>query len=483
MNNTPDHISTKIISNPSHDSFKKEIERAPQVLTVNDVRSYFDIVLNLFATKVSYESGKSILISIRKLIRNDEIREIFIQEQFIDRLPFTNGNFSEILFDIMYDFIQLYPTAFDDTLCPLFGQLFMFNPQKALVIISYVAQHMEDFENPWPILDLLFYESKQFNNLKIGSQYITLLAYLCCTYEDYALARAENCWKKIYSMLNKNSPQVLMTGFDGLRMISKYYPNGPIPIDSIKTNIENDKVCMSILDFLVELPNDHLELRNPDLIKSLLYAAQKTNKATAILLKISAYQKNAEIILNQENWTQLNLPSLSDTLRIFLVIFSHKNLRPQLVSERKTFVNFLCRLVDIGKSGVLTIITTILRRVLIDQQFIDLLEETSFLHAFIATAKRIGDDMSMHSALLLVSTLAKIGFTPSYLEISATIANIIQTDTSLTKVACYVAAELNIYHECREVFEDCNLPAYFESKLKDPKMGQLARRFLDAAYR
>lgn len=472
-------ISFKILKNPSNESFKEELTRSLENLTINEAHTFFDIILQHFNKPINADTGNLILVTVRKLIRDDDIRNVFIEDQFIDRLPFTNEQYANSLYDIMYDIIIVNPDVFDSNLCPLFGQLFAFQPEKALVIIGYVVKNLKKFENPWPILDLLFYESKQFNNQTTGPDYITLLAYLCNKHKDFAKARAKNCYKVICSMIDKNYYSILKNGYNALRIIHQFYPEGEIPISSISNQIFQDEVRTNILSFLISLPIDHECFQDPVLIYSLIKSSQTSKKSTAVLLKISASKENAEAILNnEESIMEMNLPNIQSTLQIFLMIFTHKSLRNKILKDKKSFAEFLCRLVESEQTGVLIIIAMILRRIDVDQELLSILEETSFLHSYIVTAKRLNDEISMHSCILLISTLSKIGFEPSFLEITHTIARLAKKNVYLSAMSCHAAADLNIYPKCQEVFKEYKLTEFFKTKANDKDLKKVARRFL-----
>lgn len=472
-------ISFKALKNPSTETFKDELSRALSNLTINEAHTFFDIILSHFNKPMEFETGNSILLSIRQLIRNDDIRNIFIEDQFIDRLPFSNEQYADTLYEIMYDIIILNPDVFDSNLCPLFGQLFAYKSEKALVIIGYVAKNLKKFENPWPVLDLLFYESKHFNNQTTGPNYIMLLAYLCKSHRDFAKARAKNCYKIICSMIEKNYYSILKSGYNALRIIHHFYPDGEVPVLSIKNQIHQDEVQNNILSFLISLPITHKCFQDPTLIQLLVKTAQTSKNSAAVLLKIAAAKENAEVILeNEKSILELNLPNIQTTLQLFLMIFGHKILRKDILEDKKSFAEFLCRLVKSEQTGVLIIIAMILRRVDIDHEFLELLEETGFLHSYIVTAKRLNDEISMHSCILLISTLSKVGFEPSFLEITHTIARLAKKNVYLSTMSCHAAADLNVYTKCQEVFKEYKLPEFFRSKINDENLKKIARRFL-----
>ena len=160
------------------------------------------------------------------------------------------------------------------------------------------------------------------------------------------------------------------------------------------------------------------------------------------------------------------------------MIFSHKSLRSKIIKDKKYFAEFLCRLVESEQTGVLIIIAMILRRIDIDQEFLSLLEETGFLHSYIVTAKRLNDEISMHSCILLISTLSKIGYEPSFLEIAHTIARLAKKNVYLSTMSCHAAADLNVYPKCQEVFNEYKLTDFFKAKKNDPNLKKIARRYL-----
>ena len=334
-------ISMEIIQNPLHPDFNTELERATKVVGVEDCKSFFDLMFHHLNQTIHKSTGVCILASMRKLIRNDQIREIFVFDQYIDKLPYTSSAYAEAILNIMYDFVKLDPSVFDETLCPLFAQLIQFRPDRAIVVIALYAQKMEELENPWPMLDLLFYESKHFNSRKSSIQYITLLVYLCSNFDDYAGGRAENCYRAISTMLKKNYSDVLQAGYDALRMLMKFLPNASLPIDTMKVGLKVESVQPNILAFLLSLPVDHPDLHNKILIDALVECAQTNEKATVVLLQLATDKRNAGAILSNKDWTKKDLPTTLDTLRLFLVMFQHEDLRLLLISERRTFAEFL----------------------------------------------------------------------------------------------------------------------------------------------
>ena len=115
-------ISFKALKNPSTETFKDELSRALSNLTINEAHTFFDIILSHFNKPMEFETGNSILLSIRQLIRNDDVVQFIkyinqnnysLNSQINNSIFETNSFLSDkkptlIEYSAFYGSIQIY---------------------------------------------------------------------------------------------------------------------------------------------------------------------------------------------------------------------------------------------------------------------------------------------------------------------------------------------------------------------------------------
>ncbi|KAK8885672.1 hypothetical protein M9Y10_041124 [Tritrichomonas musculus] len=485
-------LDFKNLSDPYDDAFIPYLLRVPQNLSPRDSPKFFKIVLSHFNSDIPKEIGNSIMMVIRVLIRNEKIRDIFVTRGFADQLPFKNRYYVDESFCILNELVKNCAEAFDEQLTNKFASILTHSPSKSLSILCSYAKQFNDLntDNPWPMIDILIQASKYFTKPNLIQNYSSILIHLCSKYPDYRSARGEYCWNILENIIETETDVTsLDVCYNSLAALFDYYKEGEIPTRSIKTHLNNPEILDSVLSFLavlasVELgPNNnsnHTSIFNDtEIIKKLLSTAKTNVKATLVLMKASSDIQIASFVLGKGEWLITPLPLLTDTLRLFLVIFGHQKLRRRIVSL-PNFIPFLKAMTSINNSGVVTIICTVLRRVSINQEMLDNMSSECFLDNFFQTSIHLGDQVSLHSFLLLLDTLSKVGFTSEFVGACEKLVYLVKNDQHLNQIASYVAADLCKYEKCALKMKKLKLDEYFSNHLDDPQISKGGQKFLNA---
>ena len=409
------------------------------------------------------------------------------------------------------------------------------------IIATFAKMYIEDEEfetiiNPWPLLDLLI---KQYAPLtsdpELMDSYLYVVVFLNQNSDEYRQNRLEKCWERLVSLLrsqkilklqplqfmskeSKHSDLTLAVRkiYTALCFLRDEYANLPqrkhpdLPLKYMKYHLLFEDCQGPILALLIEekpqriISADESDIEstsflsrsdnemNPELddllnygILHVLFAvAEKNLKASLVLMKIA--NSNTALakkvfecydVLGIGNWMRRDLPKFSDTIRLFLVIFKHYEIRPQ-IAENENFIPFLKKcLQDFGNAGSITVVCTIIRRIPLNEKFVKELSDTGLVKLFIKSALEIKDDakISRHSLLLFINTIAEYAYLSEYLTIIDFVVNVVTNDKNLCEIASFVALTLARYPVCMSEMLSMKMEDFFKAQVNNKKYKRLAK--------
>ena len=529
-------IHFDILKNPNSPQFFHELSMVPNYLKDTQFKEFLKIMNEYFEQKqnISPKIGRSLLVTLRKILKTEKFRNKFLTSEYKYRLPFENKKYSLYLLNICYDFAVSAPEAFNESLCQQFSTIVPYFSQKCLVVIALYSQHFDDDNiDPWPMVDLLFRQTA-FSSPTNAVEFSKLLTYLCSNYPPYLLYRSNHCWIRLCDLLNMTETYSLTSIYSALITIisllqadygetfqesphssptpqksskitksnKKSHQNSPPspklvqnPLDNIFppplkfliAHIENPELQELVLSLLIKCPfkSWFTTLSDPTLINALLKAAETNEHASLFLTKLSSHSLVGEILLQDTTWLEKSLPTPIDTLRLSLAIFQHQKLR-EIIADAPEFPNLLLAFTLRKNPGMLTIVCTLLRRIQITSERVRRMisPNSQFLKVFFDTARDLGDPVSLNSALLVARNFGKCEYASEFIELCPTIANCVHTDDGpLKKLASVTAADLSIHKKVAEKLNSLGFRNYFSKLLDSSEYESIAQRFLKYSER
>ena len=480
--NMDEPTNLEILKVPTADGFLDELEAAPETLHYSQGREFFNILLAYFRTGIDEETGNLILTTIAKVLCNDRHLSTFVTENFVIDLPFKQRAFIDGVFEVLFVLVTLDPLSFDNNkeVAQLIASSTKKNPKKVLTILALFCEKFGDAEYPWSMSDILIQEAHRFTGPDLAPNYVALVTNLCLKYKDFCQGRAKHCWKKICALLEETDILTLKVIYCGLCNIAKVYNEGALPIDQIRTHLRVKELQRPALSLLLTQPLAGEDCCDRPLLQIICSLAERDDKATLVLMKSARDPVFADFLIDNANfWLCKELPTVVETLRLFLVVFNHKELR-QALAETPEFVEFLKLATEQENSGTLSMICTILRRIEITEDLVHRLSDSGFLRAFFAMSCELKSSTATHSALLMLDTIAKVTYTREFMKMCEVVNSIITEKSELSEVATLVAAQLCEYKKCALAFKRKRLDDYLRTQLNDEAMKKPAKRFLDA---
>lgn len=469
-----------ILSNPSSKHFLDEITSVHLFVTHDQIVDFYQIVLGHFSDpNLDVACGKEILRAICKVLSiSDFFLRAFVEHNFASTLPFANRKYLDDLLDLMFVLVHRAPRVFDEEIANQFRSRIKYRGEKSLMLLAFYAQKFNEVDNPWPMLDLLFQESERFGKEDIAGQYAMLLSTLVQTYPEFRRARGEASWNAVCELLVIEKTDVLMNVYNACCGITSTVKRCVFPLQWIRVHFLNDELMPYVLSFLLVANLEYEELRDNVFLKALVRVAHESRKAALVLMRMAQDRIIAQKLVEDCTWMEEDIPSMIDTLRVFLVVFQHKSLRP-MIADVPEFVVFLSRLTGAKNEGLYAIVCKLIRRIDMDHEFVADLSNSCFLQEYMDMAYAIGTNGAWRSALLLLEAVAKVCYTRELLKSCDVLAKIIKSENELCDDATMVATTLCGYKRCAKKFRELGMIEYFKKMYRIPERKRLAGRFLN----
>ena len=466
-------IDLKALKKVEGRGFLEELGVARECLTKSDAKEFFKIVLGHFEYEIPEKAGAQILKTVGDVVKDQRIMDIFESGGFMLSLPFSQKEFSEPLFDLLAKLARLNPNLFDGDVAASCRKPFRRDGESGLKVIAEIVVRIEDCQDPMPMFELLIEEAESFASIIQVNLYVAVMGQVLTNCREFKKLYASKAIRIISQIMKQVEVEVIGLCYTG---IGKLPADLSLPIEMINKHLNNPKLQPSVLAYtLVNPPVD----ADDSLVDKLLeLASEGEQKATYSLYQIAADRNGARVILENPEWIRMGLPTSEDTLRLLLVLFQHKKLRPA-IADLKYFVKFLRSVVEeTSDTNVITSICTMLRRVNMDEDMVARLSESGFIRAYFDKALQIGEDLAVHSGFLLCDTIARICYTKELSPMCSVLADYAKEGGVLSNVAAQVAVDLAQYNRCLDKLLDKRMDAFFEKKKRDKKLGEAAREFL-----
>lgn len=488
------------------------LKTAPEFIFPEDAPQFFkDILLHFDNKYLSEELGLEIFRTIRILIQNPEFFAEFIEGNFLYQLPFdtTNLKYVHQILNIIYDIIQIDPTKINNPLGErdYFGKIVKKEPLKSLSLIKMFAEKCYNYQyegeiSPWALIDVLYNEIECFiedDDQNTFKTYSSILLYILHEYPLYRDYRLESYWNLFIGCLSQATDDtivqilynILCYLYDyfnsqkeetndkkyaaivqGSKRKSSNDNNPELPIKQILRHIRiNTTTRSGVLKLLMLFAvNDPDSLNNSKLIQILIHYAQKSLNASLILMKIADDETCANAIAKNGNlWLDKGLPEPFDTLRLFTIVFQHKNDRQILVSNEK-FVSFLNFVTDELKSvGTVSVVGLIINESNVSKEIMNKMRNEQFINNYLDVASQndVDSKVSSNNALKFIYKATKSGIYADFLPYIQWISNLKDED-ELKETVSLIAAELAKNESCAKKMVSLRFNNFYERQLNDP---------------
>lgn len=438
----------------STQNFMESISQIDESLSPTYSQKFFDIIMKHFNFKLDQIVATAILDKIRVLINNEKHREAFIEGDFVIKLPFKRKELTEPLLELLYILIDHKPQCISEQVSRMIARLACRVPKKVLTLIILYSKSYEKVENPFYVLDILFNCESYFVNDCI-IDYILTLGSISSEIKAFKVNRAKDIQNIVFDNLESEDTGVINACYSTLTSITEKNKNVQVPSDKLSSHIIIPECTESVIDYLIVAPLCD-SLNHAKIVKMIIKHAQDDMKYSLILMKYAENPMFATLLAQYTKWLAADLPTPRETLRIFLVVFQHKDLR-ELLIESFEFLELMQSLIDMNEPVYFGLFTTILRRIDLNQELITRLSKANLLRNYFIGCDNSSLDEMRYNAFLLADTIVSHGFSKELIGICDLINVTISENHSCLPQAIHVAKNFLREADCVNRFKEIGL--------------------------
>jgi hypothetical protein len=491
-----------ILGDPRSPKFLDEVTSAHVFIDDSRISEFFDLLLTVLRDldpEIPDDRGQEIIRCICRIISmNPTHRKAFVNPEYIRSL-FESQRFREDILDIFSVLIAECPTLFDKSIAQKLATKVRFTGrrgQKILVLLFAFAQQLDQIDDPFPMLDLLFDPNgnARFIRDDLAAQYAILFGILVRKCPEFRRQRGNRAWEVICTqLLPLQNPEILIAAYDSCCVIASHVRHVQFPFEVLKDHccdpVYEGKLVPSVLSLLLVVDLQYEKLRDTDLLATLIEVASgpQGRPAALALMKLAGDRTVArKLAIDIPGWMARRLPEIEETLRIFLVVFQCERLRLSL-AEADSFLPFLRNLLDEGNTHLHCIVSKILRRIFArieadDRTFVEKLASEGFLKDYLAEATDLNSPNVWLGVLQLLELLANYGYQPE-LRIGCRITVALAKGrefADLCESALTVATKLARYPKCADELRKSGMVELARRIAQDPARKGLARELVQA---
>ncbi|KAK8891006.1 hypothetical protein M9Y10_028209 [Tritrichomonas musculus] len=382
-------------------TFSNELKKIPTMISIKQLNLFFSTISDYFDEEIDEDAMELILTTIRSILSNNSIEnnddslsidpssafrnaviDCILQFDIHQKIIFKSSELMEISLEILLILFKNRSVAFQNDFEKQMNFIIKKNPSKAVILLAYFASAYlsssatpkkgnkntkHNYLNSWTLLDLLIKRSNDFFKGKSGIELISLLFNLCIYSNEYKENRLESCIKVFQngSKLDISQEDTIAISYNCLSYFSFEIEDIEFEISDltfILKEASKPSTIRMILYILLKLKRiSRKEKKN--LIQVLLGIAKTFPEANLCLIRLCSKEDGANVLMEDLSWISMNLPTIKDTLSLFLAVFYQIDNRKILLKSKhaSSMLNNLLTLqngseID-GNSEILTIVS------------------------------------------------------------------------------------------------------------------------------
>ena len=151
------------------------------------------------------------------------------------------------------------------------------------------------------------------------------------------------------------------------------------------------------------------------------------------------------------DWLNKDIESLI-SMKILLLLMCHTDLRAT-IQQLSEIPEFLQRVCTTRNDEALTCVSTLLRRLTLTQEFIQILSDKGFLKEYFDVSIYSRNEATVRSALLFFDACGRVTYNPIYMKIVQIIPTLLEPLTGYSLYALSLAVVLAYYPETKKLMK------------------------------
>jgi hypothetical protein len=470
-------IDIEAISDTRNYSFRTELKKAAEGLQKVQCRQFMTAVgIHFGDSRIRPPEMVAVLEALQQILQRKCHAQMFVELELHKALPLqANDAVLNAALDVLLVLFEKRPELFETGFEEHMDQIIAKRPQKAIILLMAFAKAFGDLTNGWTLLDLLFQKRKAFFKASCGAELVSILYWLNQTFPEFRQARGDNVLAVLRMGLSSSDTRSIPLCYSGLAQFYEADLDRDLEYGLVVSHLGDETLCPNCLNLLLKV-RDLPAL--PELVHALVNCAKSRVEAALCLLRIVALEEGAAILLRKPAWIAQGTPTVIDTLRLYLAIMTHMNLRPVL-SRLKQTDSFLLNLCRESDSRVFKYIAMILKKLELDEEIVQRMSDCGLLKELFKSLLEFDDIHATEASLAILQRLARIGFWPDCLRMAPMLRDLIEADDKLTRSAMVAATHMSKYPLCAKTFRDLKMDRLFKRFSRDRDYREIVQTFLE----
>ena len=466
-----------ILSNPKDPKF---FQIVPEVCAIISPEQFPPVYSCL--VKLLFESQDVVDNSLRVFIINNfkciierdrEFIDVFEKYHFFNNIPTNNIELCEASIQFIAIVFIRSPNSIKSTMFRPLGSLLKQMPDQTIALFYKYIDRYTRIKQPFVVLDFLLRYARAFIHIPAGVAYVNIVYHLLLI-QEYAESRRDTLMKIVSAFCRSHNTDVAL---QSIKVFTSVFINGidPVPFDAIIKLVGNSHCIDAVISLLLRTEKYPV---SKTFFRALAEKSTSKPKLSRVLLKFAGQQKETAHIASLTTKWMNNANSAS--YKLMLILFANEETRPRIVFS-KYFPQFLSKALKSCTQEVLLSLGTVLRRIVLSQQFIDRLDDASFFNYLLDIMKNMdhSNQPLMHGAFIILDTLIKAGFSSNYRHYLEFLAGFLKESTQNTKQAALIFVSLSSHSRMAKHFKTNHaLVSYFTKLQSSHSMSNAAKVFL-----
>lgn len=457
----PQMINLQVFQDCTKQQFFSSLKTLHKNIHPSQYEQFFKIVVKYFSARYSHNVVLAVCDAIQKLFVDPNAMKEFINQNFYNFLPKDDSKLIGSTFEILYLLFDFSPQSFQENFSQSMSMLITKNPEKALTLISLFAKSFNKINDPWSILDLLFHHYEVFLRSDVGSEYVDVIFYLNFNFSSFFQERMDQTRQILVSFLNSTDKNaVIMTYRAICNLYDEFFK---IPLVTVVNDLVDPDMKLLAVSLMLRMndadlfPKKKSRINLTEIISPLIKIAENDETAALLLLRYLKNVEAASILLRNSLWLTKNLPSIQYTLKIFLSIMIHSNLRDE-IAKIEVLPEFFTSLIKSNVIQCMLALKPIITQLNLKKKMFRNLIEHHFFTLLLDSFGSYNDDKVTISNLSIIEYLANIGETSEYLKFSDCLATLIWSKNQyIYKGAFKCLFALSVFPNCASRYKKMKL--------------------------
>ena len=431
-------------------------------------------------SSVRKESGKpemvsSILSQLKSMYTespNIEFFEAIVNSGFLSQVWISNEDQAGVLLDLVAPILYKEFRLFTNKIYNSVTQLLIYKPNEMLNLFSNYFTLCDvnagEVENN---IRLFFWMGCVFVSSRYSVQYLKILKYL------WTKTRGQfkvDITALLLAFANSSDAKVSKDAF----LFLAHHDMSAVQLNQklVEILMEGDISWDLMATVLLQAKSIPVSGR---LVATLIARAETDTCALPILLKYATTDDaHAGSMTLDLSWMSKGLPTIQDTFRLFLAVFSCPYVRASLAASEH-FMGLLKGGVEAEGSQALAVIWLVIQSTFTAQEVCARASSSGFVDVYLRTTVYSSDIQLMVYGIVFVSFIAGVCYIPGLEAVAEQLVTLFTAHSrELGEQLLKAFVALARYNPCMDVFQRRGIVTYFKNIAKNPRFGAMAQSFL-----